>query len=55
MELLDQATLASWHDFYLTIGAASASLIGLLFVALSLNLDAITEASSDPRPCCGRV
>ena len=47
MELLDQATFAGWHDFYLTIGAASASLIGLLFVALSLNLDAITETSSE--------
>jgi hypothetical protein len=47
MELLDQATFASWHDFYLTIGAASASLIGLLFVALSLNLDTITETSSE--------
>ncbi len=45
--LLDQATFASWHDFYLTMGTASASLIGLLFVALSLNLDAITETSSD--------
>ena len=30
---LDQATFASWHDFYLTMGAASPSLIGLLFVA----------------------
>jgi modulator of FtsH protease len=47
VELLDQATFASWHDFYLTIGAASASLIGLLFVALSLNLDTITETSSE--------
>jgi hypothetical protein len=45
--LLDQATFASWHDFYLTMGTASASLIGLLFVALSLNLDAITETSND--------
>src|SRR4029078_9958121 len=47
VELLDQATFASWHDFYLTTGAASASLIGLLFVALSLNLDTITETSSE--------
>ncbi len=47
MEVLDRATFASWHDFYLKIGAASASLIGLLFVALSLNLDTITETSSE--------
>jgi hypothetical protein len=39
---MDQATLAAWHDFYITIGAASASLVGLLFVALSLNPDAVT-------------
>jgi hypothetical protein len=44
---MDQATFASWHDFYITMGTASASLIGLLFVALSLNLDAITADSRD--------
>jgi hypothetical protein len=44
---MDQATLTSWHDFYLTMGTASASLIGLLFVALSLNLDAIMGDSRD--------
>jgi hypothetical protein len=44
---MDQATLTSWHDFYVTMGTASASLIGLLFVALSINLDAITGPSRD--------
>jgi len=44
---MDQATFVSWHDFYLTMGTASASLIGLLFVALSLNLDAIMGESRD--------
>jgi hypothetical protein len=44
---MDQATFASWHDFYVTMGTASASLIGLLFVALSINLDAITGPSRD--------
>ena len=44
---MDQATFASWHDFYVTMGTASARLIGLLFVALSLNLDAITADSRD--------
>ncbi len=39
---MQAATLESWHDFYLTIGTASASLIGLLFVALSINLDVVT-------------
>ncbi len=44
---MDQATLASWHDFYLTLGTAAASLIGLLFVALSLNLDAVMGESRE--------
>ncbi len=37
------ALAASWHDFYLTAGAASATLIGLLFVGLSINLDEFTS------------
>jgi hypothetical protein len=32
-----------WHDFYLMIGAAAATLVGLLFVSLSLNVDVITR------------
>jgi modulator of FtsH protease len=44
---MDQTTFASWHDFYVTMGTASASLIGLLFVALSINLDAVTGPSRD--------
>jgi hypothetical protein len=36
------ALAASWHDFYLTAGAASATLIGLLFVGVSINLDEFT-------------
>ena len=31
-------TLQSWHDFYVTSGAASTTLAGLLFVGLSLHL-----------------
>ena len=30
--------LAPWHDFYLTAGAAAATLAGLLFVGLSLHI-----------------
>ena len=44
---MDQATFVSWHDFYVTMGTASASLIGLLFVSLSLNLDLIAGESRD--------
>jgi hypothetical protein len=32
----------TWHDFYLMVGTAAATLVGLLFVSLSLNVDAIT-------------
>ncbi|HMJ40289.1 MAG TPA: hypothetical protein VK606_12135 [Verrucomicrobiae bacterium] len=31
-------TLQGWHDFYVTAGAASATLAGLLFVGLSLHI-----------------
>ena len=33
-----QTTLLSWHDFYSIVGMAAASLVGLLFVGLSLHL-----------------
>jgi cell division protein FtsW (lipid II flippase) len=33
-----QTTLQSWHDFYSITGGATASLVGLLFVGLSLHL-----------------
>ncbi|HYM83338.1 MAG TPA: hypothetical protein VEY67_04220 [Candidatus Dormibacteraeota bacterium] len=37
------ALASSWHDFYLTAGASAATLIGLLFVGLSINLDEFTS------------
>ncbi len=40
MDTFSQAVM-SWHDFYIMTGTASASLLGLLFVGLSLNLDII--------------
>ena len=36
-----QAHLQGWHDFYLVAGGASATLVGLLFVGLSLHLRAV--------------
>jgi hypothetical protein len=30
-----------WHDFFLMVGGAAAALTGLVFVALSLNLDVV--------------
>ncbi len=35
--------IVSWHDFYIMVGTASATLIGLLFVSLSINVDMITR------------
>jgi hypothetical protein len=32
-----------WHDFYLAVGGGAAALLGLLFVAVSLNLDDIAD------------
>jgi hypothetical protein len=38
-------TLRSWHNFYFMTGGASAGLLGLTFVALSLGMNLITETS----------
>src|SRR5437762_13927998 len=32
------ATLAGWHALYVTVAAAAATLVGLLFVGLSLHI-----------------
>jgi hypothetical protein len=39
--------LHGWHNFYFMAGGAAAGLIGLMFVALSLGLSFVTEASHD--------
>jgi hypothetical protein len=36
--------LAQWHDFYTLIGAASATLVGLIFVAASIGAEVFTLA-----------
>ena len=33
-----QVLAARWHDFYIVAGTAAATLVGLLFVGLSLHL-----------------
>ena len=43
-----QTAVSGWHDFYIVAGTASATLVGLLFVGLSLHLR-IVVASSDLR------
>lgn len=37
--------LAGWHDFYFMLGGASATLVGLLFVSLSLRLNRVRDAT----------
>jgi modulator of FtsH protease len=49
MDTFAQA-VEGWHDFYLMTGTAAATLVGLLFVSLSLNVEVIThEANADLR------
>jgi hypothetical protein len=40
-----QAEVVGWHDFYIMAGTASATLVGLLFVGLSLHLQIVITAS----------
>jgi hypothetical protein len=42
METFTQV-VEGWHDFYMMMGTSAATLIGLLFVSLSLNADMITR------------
>jgi len=35
--------LKEWHDFYLLVGTAGATLLALLFVAVSLGAGYLTE------------
>jgi hypothetical protein len=37
------ATLAGWHEVYVTVGAAAGTLVGLLFVGLSLHIRVVVE------------
>lgn len=45
MNLAYDAEVMKWHDFYVTVGAASATLAGLLFVGLSLHLSIVVSHS----------
>lgn len=38
-----QAAVQTWHDFYIVAGSAAATLVGLLFVGLSLHLRAVVS------------
>jgi hypothetical protein len=33
--------MTEWHDFFLTVGGGAAALAGLVFVAMSFNLEVV--------------
>jgi hypothetical protein len=37
--------IEGWHDFYITTATAAATLVGLLFVAVSLHIDVLSEST----------
>ncbi|HEX6509978.1 MAG TPA: hypothetical protein VF221_20310, partial [Chloroflexota bacterium] len=41
------STIAGWQAFYMLAGTASATLVGLLFVAVSINVDLLGESGAD--------
>lgn len=42
-DVLLAALVGSWHDFFVLIGTASATLVGLMFVAVSITAGYMTE------------
>lgn len=40
-------TIASWANFYMLTGSAAATLVGLIFVSVSLHIDFIASARKD--------
>ena len=47
--------LKGWHDFYLLVGTAGATLLALLFVAASLGTGFLTEERLARRPRAARL
>jgi hypothetical protein len=44
-----------WHDFFITVGGGAAALAGLVFVALSINLDTILHDSTHRNRAIGTL
>src|SRR5262245_4218950 len=41
------ALIHAWHDFYLLVGTASATLVGLMFVTASIGAQVFTERNRE--------
>jgi hypothetical protein len=46
MQALPGEVLREWHDFYLLVGTASATLVGLMFVSASIGVNFYNEGHS---------
>ena len=44
-----------WRDFFLEVGGAGAVLTGLVFVAMSINLDAVTHDATHRNRAIGTL
>ena len=47
--------LAHWHEFYALLGTASATLVGLLFVALTVGSSLLTTPRRAARSLCAMI
>jgi hypothetical protein len=47
--------IEQWHDFFVMVGGAAAALTGLVFVAMSLNLEAIAKEATHRNRAIGTL
>jgi|SRR5579885_1036912 len=50
-----QKMIQEWHDFFIMVGGAAAALTGLVFVAMSLNLEAILKEETHRHRAIGTL
>jgi hypothetical protein len=48
-------TIDEWHDFFILVGGGAAALTGLVFVAMSLNLEAIVKEATHRHRAVGTL
>src|SRR5258705_3336630 len=47
--------IAQWHDFFVMVGGSAAALTGLVFVAMSINLETIAKEITHRNRAIGTV